>query len=200
MDELQKQLSEALIKVAKLDAEVSSQKSRADKAEAERDAAKAERDTARAARNDSETEAVARARSERDQAVAKYDAVQAQLDSEREQYKNHEKSINDRVRARVDLETAARNILGKDVEIAKMSDRDVRIAVIKKVDGADKEPDQSKSDDYVVARFDAATARAQNSETATLRLRGFGESHTDAQDETAARQRMMARGRDAWKS
>lgn len=198
MDELQKKLSEALVKCATLEADRVSEKSRADKAEAERDAAKADASAARAERNDSETAAVAKARAERDQAVAKADAAKADLEAMRSDVAGAEKSIGSRVADRVALELKAREVLGKDVAVKDMSDRDIKVAVIRKVD-ASAEVDGQKSIEYVNARFDAACDRATKASESLYRTRSGMELHTDGDNETAARDRMMARQREMWK-
>lgn len=198
MDELQKKLSEALVKCATLEAERVAEKSRADKAEAERDAAREEAKSAKAERNDSETAAVAKARAERDQAIAKADAAKADLEALRADAASAEKSIAGRVAERVALELKAREILGKDVVVKDMAERDIKCAVIRKVD-ATAEVDAQKSPEYVNARFDAACERASKATESLYRTRGGMELHTDADNETAARERMIQRSRDAWK-
>jgi hypothetical protein len=60
------------------------------------------------------------------------------------------------VRGRVALETAVAGIVEGD--IGKMSDRDIKVAALKKLDGADIPAD--KSDDYVDGRFEASMERA----------------------------------------
>lgn len=199
MDELQKKLSEALVKCATLEADRVSEKSRADKAEAERDAAREEAKSAKAERNDSETAAVAKARAERDQAVAKADAAKADLEAMRADIAGAEKNISARVADRVALELKAREVLGKDLVVKDMLDRDIKIAVIRKVD-ASAEVDAQKSIEYVNARFDAACERASKASESLYRTRAGMELHTDANDENAARDRMMARQRDMWKN
>lgn len=58
------------------------------------------------------------------------------------------------IAARVQLETLAEKILGKDYKFDGKSDREVREAVVLKTDAAAKLKDES--DDYVRARFDMA--------------------------------------------
>ncbi len=178
-------------------AEKAAEKVRADNAERERDEQKARADKAEARRNDSETEIVAASRKERDAANARADGLEVELRNAKRAREDAEKAMSQRVRERVALESKAREILGEDQDVSTMADRDLKTAVIVKVDGEDAGVDSSKSDDYVTARYDSAVARAVSAEKQFVIRHGGG--HSDSGDEAAARQRMIERGSIAWK-
>lgn len=69
------------------------------------------------------------------------------------------------VRARVALETQAASVLGAG-DRTTMSDREVKLAVIKRVDGDDYS-DAKYDDSYVAAMFDGACKRAAKGSQAT---------------------------------
>jgi len=88
----------------------------------------------------------------------------AQLESTKEELAIEKKARTDAataapmaVRARVDLETKAGPVMGKDFKMDDLDDRAIRVAVIKKITKVDVGAD--KSNDYVTARFDAAIER-----------------------------------------
>lgn len=109
--------------------------------------ARKERDTARADR-DAEKKRADTLEAERD--AARRDADKAKKDLE-----DAKKAEDARVDARIALVDSARSILGKEFSHAGKSDRDIRVAALKKVDASFK--DEGKSDDYVAAAFDLAT-------------------------------------------
>jgi chromosome segregation ATPase len=188
MEKLKAELATALERVK-------AEKERADAAEKERDDARKERDNARA---DSESDALAKLRKERDQAVARADGLDTQLSNEKKARAAADQTVAAAVRARVDLESKAKNILGSEDGIESMSDRDLRVAVIRKVDGEDVVIDDTKSDDYVTARYDSAIERAEESLKAIAAARGGGRADA-LTDEKARRDAMIERNRNAWK-
>lgn len=83
---------------------------------------------------------------------AKYDAaLKAAQDPKR---------VREAVAARVALETKAGAILGSEVKLDALSDREVKVAVVAKLSAGFK--GEGKSDDYVSARFDAACEMAES--------------------------------------
>jgi hypothetical protein len=127
-----------------------------DAARADADAIRKERDTARTERDAANKRADV-AEAERD--TARKDATEAKAAAEK--VKTDAAATADaKIQARIELLDAARGILGTDFKPTKkegektvpMSDKDVRVAALAKVD-----PDlklDGKSDDYVTARFD----------------------------------------------
>lgn len=149
MDEIQKQLATTqaalTASVARADAAelaAKTEKSRADALEAERDNARAD------------------AKTEKSRADAAEQAKTAAEDKSRQDAAN---ALAGAVRERVALETTANGILGaadkdgKAIDRSAMSDRDIKCAVVKHVDGMDIATE--KSADYVAAMFDGARER-----------------------------------------
>ncbi len=163
MEKLQEQLTAAITKVAE-------QTARADAAEKRADAAEAN---------------VAKIEGERDAATARADAA----DKSRE---DNDGSMSDRVAERVALQSQASEILGSDVDVSKMSDRNIKCAVVKKVDGADI--NVSKPDAYVDARYDSAVERADGAE----KRAEVTTDPTQKTDSASARAKMEADHRNAW--
>lgn len=177
MEELQRQLAAALSAKAEADARANTEKARADKAEGERDAAK----------------------SRADKLEAERDAEKARADQAEKARTDAADAVAGQVRARVELERKAGAILG-EADVAKMSDREIKAAVVKKVDGAEIAAD--KSDAYVDARFDSAVERADSaSDSRDAIVQGAGE-RKDALPASAAeaRQKMVEVNRNAWKA
>ena len=170
MEELQKKLDAALARIAELET----------------------------ARQDAAATELAAERKRADTLEAERDALKAQLDAAEKARKDAADSFSSQVRARVDLEGAARQVLGADADLAAMTDREIRVAVVKKTDGV--EVPAEKSDDYVTARYDAAIERAGKAAAALGNVRTIAEAgRQDAGDpETAARQKMIERNRTAW--
>lgn len=175
---------------------------------------KQERDDAQKAL---ETERAARADLQK-----KFDALEGERDELKAQLAKADKARTDaeaavpgRVKARVELETKAREILGSRFDGEEgdgdeghfdgKSDRDIKLAVIKHVTDADVPSD--KSDEYVNARFDAACERALTSaETfrAANDIIAANDLHTDALDSERAktdkaRQDMLDANRNGWR-
>jgi hypothetical protein len=113
-----------------------------------------------------------------------------------------EQAIDERVRARVDLETVARPVLGAAIRLDGLSDREVQLLVIEEVTGV--VVPESKSNDYVTARYDAALERYEAAGLANAKLtevlamrRDTAPTPTDrdADEAAAARAEMIARNR-----
>lgn len=172
MEELQKKLASAL-------AQVAAEKARADSAEV----------------------ALAKMKRRADKAEGERDAEKVRADNAEKERKDAVDLTPTRVRERVELETRALAILGKDTDLSKMSDREVRVAVVKRVDGADI--DDKRSDDYVSARYDSALERAQRADAAIGDARALivaGRQDASGDPEVAARQRMVERNRTLYQS
>lgn len=145
------------------------------------------------------------------EATKKLDAVQAKLDAAEEKLAEAEKrgdddAINTRVRARVDLESKAREVLkGDDDAIGKLSemkDGEIKRAVIAKV-APDAKLD-GKSDAYIDARFDVAIeAESARKDAMADQRRGSTPSRTaskDGADDPAKRaDDAMQEMKDMWK-
>lgn len=103
-------------------------------------------------------------------------------------------------RARIALETKAEAILGSEFK-ADASDRDLMVAVVKRVDGDDVSADFSM--DYVRGLYAGAAKRndAGSEALAGLRLATTKtESRADAPDEEAAARKMREDTDNAWKT
>lgn len=93
---------------------------------------------------------------------------------------------------------------GKDVEINDASDREVRLAVIAKIDGAEVPADKRENDAYIEARFDIAKDRTKNTRVAFDALNPIvnadAKHNTDTNEdkEEAARQKMRADSRNEY--
>lgn len=137
------------------------------------------------ARADKAEQALLVDRARADKAEAELDAAKAdkaRLESER----NDAAAVFEKnVRARVDLETKVAGIVEK---AAGMTDRQIKVAAVAKLDGADIGAD--RSDEYVNARFDLAIERQAKADKANQSLRAVIEGvHNDApaDPEVAAR-------------
>lgn len=113
-----------------------------------------------------------------------------------------EASFEDRVRGRVELLTVAGPVLGAEVRLDSLTDREVQLAVVKHVTGVDVSAE--KSDDYVAARYDAALERyeaagmanAKLAEVLNLRRDHAAPGNKPTEQEAAdARAEMIARNR-----
>jgi len=134
-----------------------------DATQAKIDSLTAERDTARTNADTANAKA--------DAATAKADKLQAQVDeltNKLEAAEKETKTVKDSVDVlvgkRLALLDAARSILGADFKADGLSDRDIRVAAIKKHDAKFDEKD--RADGYIEARFDLIReASAPNVET-----------------------------------
>ncbi len=104
------------------------------------------------------------------------------------------------VKARVSLEQTAARALGADFK-ADAADRDLMVAVIKRVDGDDVPAD--KSVEYVTARYEGAAKRVTGGTAALVALRTTpvpGRVDANEIDEDAAARRMSERSDSAWRT
>lgn len=142
MDELKKQLSEAI-------ADAAAQKARADKAEQDLAASTKRADALELERDEANRNLkVEAARADKAEANAKADVEKARLDASTD--------ADARVNAKVALVVKATEILGSG-DYASMSDRAIKVAVVKHVDGI--ELDEKRSDEYVDATYDGSLMR-----------------------------------------
>lgn len=97
---------------------------------------------------------------------AKIDEQQAQLDSLKEENEKlkadslDEAQIQERVEARAALMEVAKPLLKKDADVSKMTDLEIKKAVIVEQTALDAEDKKLDSDTYVDARFDAVVEAA----------------------------------------
>lgn len=137
---------------------------------------------------------------------ARADKAEAERDSERAARELADKARADEaerlpqlVKARVALETKAIQALGADAKLDGMSDRDIRMAVVKKLDKVEIEA--TRSDDYVTAYFDSAVERALRSDAANASLRSVADApRADVADAKSARDKMINSNREIWKA
>lgn len=171
-------LEQALAALAAANEKIGAEKSRADKAEASLTAG-ATALAAEKARADAAEVAVKAAEKARTDAAAALPAV---------------------IKARVALEGAATKVLGEAFK-ADASDRDLMVAVVKRVDNADIATDAHEA--YVQGRFEAAIARAQTGAVALAGGRVVAEAGRNDSNVTPAakaRQDMIDRDNNAWKT
>lgn len=143
--------------------EAANQRSRADAAERDRDANKSRADQAEKDRDAARTEAHDAKKS---LGAEKARADQAESDAEKAVEKarqDADESFEKRVSARVELVAAATPIIGKDakgelVDLSKMSDRAIQVAVVSRVDSEDIV--DSETDQYVAGMYKSALKRA----------------------------------------
>lgn len=154
-----------------------------------------------------------KAEGERDAAAKRADALEGERDAAVKRADTAEKARTDaagdvpaRVAARVALLSTASTVLrtdGKPDDLSKMSDREIKVAFVEKVDG-EKIPAE-KSDDYVDAYFASAAKRADAAASRMAQVRiategGAAGARADAGDENpeiAARRQMEADNRAA---
>lgn len=176
MDEMNKKLAEA-------HADAAAHKARADQAEKDRDTQKSRADQAEKDRDQAKTEAF-NARKDAETALATVDAEKARADqAEKDAQAKIEKAeadakaadeksradaasdLDTRVAAKVALVSEAAPIIGTNdkgekVDVAKMADRDIRCAVVLRVDGEDLAKMNPKpSDDFVAGVYKGAVGR-----------------------------------------
>lgn len=168
MDELKKALSD----LAEAQVKLAAEKARADAAEKERDAEKARADKLEGERDAEKARADA-AEKARTDAAEKFDA---------------------QVQARVDLVSKASAVLGDDFKADGKSDREIKVAVVEKVDGVKVEAE--KADAYVDARFDSAIERAEKADESLANVRkAANEARKDGKSVADARAAMVERNR-----
>ena len=97
---------------------------------------------------------------------AKHDAAVAELATVKADAAKAPERIRAEIQARMGLEQGARQVLGKAAKFDGLSDREVRVAVLKKIEPKfDVAP---KSDEYVAARFDIAIEATKNDTTSAI--------------------------------
>jgi uncharacterized protein len=106
------------------------------------------------------------------------------------------------VKARVELERKALDVLGTEEKVDAMDDKTVKLTVLKKL--APEAKLDGKSEDYVQARFDAELERFDKDTDALGEARKTVISRNGAGDDTrldadAARKKFMEDSRNAWK-
>lgn len=207
LDELQKALAEAVTEAA-------GQKARADQAET---LATAEKTRADRAESDLETAKAEAINARKDFEAEKARADQAQTDATAaiEKAKMDAAGVLDsQVAERVTILSAANKVLGeagadgKLVDRKAMSNRDIKVAIVRHVDGEDVELDDKKSTDYVEAlylgalrRHDKAGASRADARVAIQTLRTDGALAADPRKaERAARDESNKRVADAWRA
>jgi hypothetical protein len=145
---------------------------------------------------------------ERDALKARIDSVEAERDAAVTRADAAERARADAatvhpaaVAARVKLEREAGAILigadGKPVDVSAMSDRAIRVAVVKRADGFDCD-EQKKSDVYVEARYDAVVGRP-NPLAGLVPAGAVRSDADDLPDPEAAQRAMIERTRNASK-
>ena len=136
-----------------------------------------------------------------DKATARADQAEGDLAKERAARKDAEDpaKLREKIAARVALEQVAAKHLGADAKLDAMSDREVKVAVIKKLAGADLGAD--RSDDYVAARFDAAVGDvgAQSLDAARAAAERASSAAAERPD-LKARKDADEHARNLWKS
>lgn len=137
------------------------------------DALRADATDARKERDAAREDATAQ-KKRADTLEAERDAARRDADKAKAELEEQKKSEVARVDARIDLVDAARGVLGKEFKHSGKSDRDIRIAVLQKVDA--KADFANKSDDYVAAAFDLATKKVDEERTS---LGGVNETTTN---------------------
>lgn len=189
-------------KVGTLTEKLGNESKRADAAEQRAKEADAAKTTAEAKADQADVKAkaaeTAKAEAETAAAKAKTDATDAQKAS---------------IKARVSLVTTAMTagvtsckVDGKDIDVSDASDRDIRLAVIAKLDGAEVPAEKRDSDAYVEARFDLAKERAGKTRTAFDQLNAVVNDpakhvttdNADDDKEAKARAKMRADSRNAY--
>jgi hypothetical protein len=147
---------------------------------------------------------IAKAEKKADKAEARADAAEAELVKAKEALKvaTDPVGMREQIKARVSLETQARSVVGPDIKLDSLSERDVKIAVISKLTPDFKA--SGKSDDYVSARYDLAIETVAKSEDPLSlvrkdRIEEGNDDGTQHLDADKAKAKFMAESRSAWK-
>jgi hypothetical protein len=162
----------------------------------------ARKDEQHAALLATERQAAADAKADAERARARADAAEAALaKAEKARADAADPSrVREIVKARVALESAAREVLGGDSRLDELDDLALRRAVVAKLSPEAKL--DGVSEVYVQARYDFAVEQlSRRSPTADARRAVFtNDAHADAaNDFRAARERFKQASRDAWK-
>ena len=186
----------------------SSEKIRADRAEADLAEAKKRADSAEGELESIRVELTTLKEQRKDERPEEKDAIIVGLNAELTGLKKARAdemaiaptNLRNAVKARVALEAAASLVL-KDVRIDDLEDRDIMVQVVSKLHGVAL--DDEKSIEYVRARFDAAVEGFRAGSTAIAELRRVaGENSAKPaprDDATTARAAMVKRNQEAWK-
>jgi len=132
-----------------------------------------------------------------DKAEAERDAAVIERTRFEKERSDAAEAVAGKVRDRVKLEVQAAKFIE---DAAKLSDREIKVAVVKKLDGVDIAAD--KSDDYVAARFDVAVENHAKVAESTGDVRAIlATNNTDAprSDEAALIAAAKVRASNAWK-
>lgn len=148
-------------------------------------------ETAKAtARADTAEAALKAEKARADKLEGERDGAIARADSAEKARNDAASGLDERVQARVALEAQAK---GAGVEVTRgMTDRAIKVAVIKKVDRVDVA--DGKSDDYIAGLFESAATRLDTARANLGGARPGGEQRVDGDDvppEVAARQKMI---------
>jgi hypothetical protein len=129
---------------------------------------------------------------------AKADSALAEVAKLKADAADAPKRIRAEMAARMNLENGARSVLGKAVKLDGLSDREVRVAVLTKLEPKfDVAP---KSDEYVSAKFDIAIESAKTDTTQELSETRTDEAPEVKHDAEAARLRSAKEMREMWKA
>lgn len=121
---------------------------------------------------------------------ARCDGLVAELKTAKEDGAKAPEKIRQEIRARMNLEASAAKILGKSEKFDGKSDREVRVAVLTKLDS--KFDFSAKGDEYVAARFDIAIESARKDSTVDLaRARVTADDVDDRQDDDSTGNEVM---------
>lgn len=140
-------------------------------------------------------------KAEKEEAIQEFDKLQGKADAMQEKIDSLEAEartdvdIDSLVAARMELISKATPFVGKEFKFDGLSTRQVQEAVIKAVcDGADME---SRTDEYVMARFDAVLELNQRIDSSAPLREAVAKVNSDAQPSADAivRQKLA----DAWK-
>ncbi len=134
---------------------------------------------------------------------ARADGLAKELEAEKKARQDAEDpaKVAARVDARVAVMDAGRSILGKEVDLTKMTDREIQVAVVEKVDGDKIAADEHER--YVKGRFDSAVKRAARGDAELEALRQTAKDG-ERQDGATAREKAYRENaehqRNAWKT
>lgn len=154
-----------------------------------------EKATAATIRADAAEKTLATTKTDLDAMTAKLAAVTAEVTALKQAHQDAISGEPARIRARVALEGVAVRVLDEADrgKIPTLTDREIKVAVVKKIDSLDLAAD--KSDVYVDAYFDSASKRADAADASLEAGRRGGGSEPPRSTEAQARQDMIERNR-----
>lgn len=153
------------------------------------------------------TDALAAMTAATDKLQAKFDAQAEELAKAKEEIKALPAKLQASAKARVDLETKARKVLGQKFKLDSLDDKTVKVTVLERLDKKFKA--EGKTDAYLDARFDLAIESFDADAAATVRTAVDPVVKTDDAEETeevehtdsvAAFERMQKNNDEAWKN